>query len=218
MIAAIERAILHRLHATEALVGFPWRRLDTLPDDWENYLETKVGELRGAAAWVGFTGWSNAEEAGDGAVHVDGTFGLIVAQASSRQDEVANRHGGPNASVQPGVYRLDLAVTAALSGQTLGLDLVRPIAIGDCQPLPRSAKMKALGMTAHGLMLSCRFPIQIAPADVADLTADDLAAIHANWATRPGMVDADPVAPGVQLPDDIHATATDHIPLQGDAP
>jgi phage gp37-like protein len=214
MIAAIELAILARLRAIEPWLGFVWGRLDTLPDDWEAYLARKPGELRGPAlAWIMHSGWGDTERENDQLV-VDATFGLIVAHISARQDEVANRHGGPDPAKEPGSYRALLGATAALAGQTLGLDLTRPIEVGACQPLPRSKAMIALNMTAALIDLTCRFPVQLSGGD--DPAA--LLALHANWDLPPFAiplpVDADPVAPGVQLPDDDHATATDHLTFE----
>jgi phage gp37-like protein len=212
VIAAIELAILARLKAMEPTLGFSWRRLETLPDDWEAYLADKAGELRGPAVWVGFTGWRNAELWSDQLV-VDGSFGLVVASSSSRPDEQANRHGGPNPATEPGSYRLALGAAAMLADQMLGLDLVEPISVGDADPLKRTARMKELKLSAHAMMLACRFPILLA-GDDSDAA---LAAIHANWDVpafnQPVPVDRDLVAPGVQLPDDFHADATDHILL-----
>lgn len=212
MIAAIELAILARLKSMEPVLGFGWRRLETLPEDWEAYLTAKGGELRGPAAWVGFTGWRGAAIEGDQLV-VDGSFGLVVANSSSRPDEQANRHGGPDPATEPGSYRLVLGAAAVLADQMLGLDLVAPMMVGDADPLKRSTVMKQLKLSAHAMMLSCRFPI-VPAGDDSDAA---LEAIHANWDIpeflRPFAVDADPVAPGVQLPDDAHADATDHIVL-----
>jgi len=171
VIAAIELAILARLKAMEPTLGFSWRRLETLPDDWEAYLADKAGELRGPAVWVGFTGWRNAELWSDQLV-VDGSFGLVVASSSSRPDEQANRHGGPNPATEPGSYRLALGAAAMLADQMLGLDLVEPISVGDADPLKRTARMKELKLSAHAMMLACRFPILLA-GDDSDAALDD---------------------------------------------
>lgn len=217
MIAAIELAVLARLKALEEPLGFAWRRLLTLPDDWESYLTEKKGEIVGPIAWIAFTGWSDADrvDTADGEqLEVTGTFALLVGNTSKRPDEAANRHGGPNAAIEPGSYRLALGAAAALSGQMLGLDLVSPIEVGNCQPLPRSKAMADLFLSIHGLVLSCRFPIAI----VGEGDPEQLLALHANWDIpllgAPVPIDADPVAPGVQLPDDDHADATDHLDLE----
>lgn len=219
MIAAIELAVLAALKARESALGFSWKRLLTLPDDWESYLALKRGEIVGPIAWVAYTGWTNTErvDTDDGAqLHVDGTFALLVGNTSKRPDEAANRHGGPNPATEPGSYRLALGAAAVLSGQMLGLDLVSPIKVGNCQPLPRSKAMADLFLSVHGLVLSCRFPIAI----VGEGDPDQLLALHANWDIpllgAPVPIDADPVAPGVQLADDDHADATDHLDLETD--
>jgi phage gp37-like protein len=217
MIAAIELSILARLKATAPALGFDWRWLKTLPEDWENYLDLKGGEITGPSAWVGFTGWTNSErnfeEGGDQLV-VDGSFGLIVGSVSARPDELANRHGGPDPAKEPGSYRLALGAAAVLAGQWLDLDLVSPIEVGACQPLARTKAMAARNLTCHALVLSCRFPILLA----GDAAPADLGALHANWDiprfATPWPVDSDPVADGPQLPDDAHADATDHITFQ----
>lgn len=219
MIAAIELAVLAQLKASESDLGFAWRRLETLPDDWENYLALKRGQIVGPAAWIGFTGWTATEtmEGEDGPVlHADATFALLVGHTSKRPDEAANRHGGPDPATEPGSYRLVVGATAMLHEQMLGLDLVSPIAVGNCQPLPRSKMMADLSLSVHGLILSCRFPVVLAGGD----DAAAIEALHANWDIpllgQPVPVDADPVAPGVQLPDDAHADATDHLTLETD--
>ncbi|WIA55477.1 DUF1834 family protein [Sphingobium sp. WTD-1] len=214
MIAAIELAVLARLKAMQDALGFAWNRLDTLPDDWEAYLAAKRGEIKGPAAWVGFTGWSDPESWGDGVIAVTGTFGLVVVHSSARPDEAANRHGGPNPAKEPGSYRLALGAAALLDRQMLGLDLVAPMTVGDCQPLKRSKAMQDLNLSGHAMMLGCRFTIQLAGDD----SDEELAALHVNWDVpafgTPHPVDADPIVPGAQLPDDPHADATDHIALQ----
>lgn len=212
MIAAIELAVLDRLRAMEGALGFAWKRRLTLPDDWEAYLDSKGTEIVGPAAWIGFTGWTETERSNDQLI-VDATFGLLLGNTSDRQDEVANRHGGPDAAKEPGSYRLALGAAAILSGQMLGLDLATPIEVGACQPMPRSAKMKSLRLSVHALILSCRLPIQLSGDGGDDPAA--LAALHVNWDVPrfgdPIAIDADLVAPGVQLPDDFHADATDHL-------
>ncbi len=220
MIAATELALLARLRAMEPVLGFAWGNLLTLPPDWEAWLESKGVELRGpAAAWAGFTGWTATERvyADDGEqLIVDASFGLLLGSISARQDEEALRHGGPNPAIEPGSYRLAVGAASVLSGQMLGLDMAAPIEVGALQPMPRSAKMKSLNLSVHGAMLSCRLPIQLA-GDESDEAAL-FAALHANWDVpeflTPIAVDADLVASGVQLPDDAHADATDHIILQ----
>jgi len=214
MIAAIEQAILARLRVMEPQLGFAWRMLETMPEDWESYLDRK-GELRGPAlAWIAFTGWTDTERHNDELV-VEGSFALLVGHISARPDEAANRHGGPDPAKEPGSYRLALGVAAILAGQMLDLNLSSPIEVGACEPLPRSKAMTALKLSLSVIDLSCRFPIQLT-GDGGDDPAS-LAAIHANWDApafgQPVPVDRDLVAPGVQLPDDFHADATDHIHL-----
>jgi hypothetical protein len=96
----------------------------------------------------------------------------------------------------------------------LGLDLVSPIEVADSEPLPRGKTATELSLSMHALMLTCRFPINLAGDD----TPPELLALHANWDLAPFsvpyVVDRDPVADGVQLPDDVNADATDHIILQ----
>lgn len=215
MIASIELAVLARLQAMEGALGFTWGRLETMPDDWENYLGRKKGELRGPAlAWIASTGWSDAQRENDQLV-VTGHFALLVGHVSARPDEAANRHGGPNPAIEPGSYRLALGAASVLAGQTLGLDLTRPIEVGDCEPLPASKATTALNMTVSLIDLSCRFPIQLTGEGEDDPAA--LEQLHINWDVPdyglPIPVDRDLVAPGVQLPDDAHADATDHIQL-----
>jgi phage gp37-like protein len=213
MIAAIELAVLDRLRTMGAAIGVTWRFLDTLPEDWESYLVRKKAEIKGPAAWIAFTGWGKAEQVGDQLL-VDGSFALLVANQSFRPDEAANRHGGPDPLKEPGSYRLALGAAALLAGHMLDLDLVTPIEVGAAELLPRSKAMMDLQLSVTLLDLSCRFPIQL--SGDGDLAA--LEALHVNWdmpaLNLPFAIDRDPVAEGVQLPDDANADATDHIILQ----
>lgn len=211
MIAAIELAILERLRSMGDAIGVTWRFLDTIPHDFDAYLARKKSEIKGPAAWVAFMSWDKAERIG-GELIVDGQFALLVANQSVRPDEAANRHG-VGTPLEPGSYRLALGASALLAGHMLGLDLVAPIEVGAAELLPRTKTMIDMGLSITLIDLSCRFPITLSGCD----SPDDLDALHANWDMPPFglpfIIDRDPVAPGVQLPDDAHADATDHIDL-----
>lgn len=216
MIAAIEQAVLDRLEAMGAAIGVTWRFLDTIPHDFEAYLQRKRSEIKGPAAWVAFMGWDKAERVDDQLI-VDGSFALLVANQTQRPDEAANRHGVGTAT-EPGVYRLALGASAVLGGQMLGLDLVTPIEVGAAELLPRTKVMIDMGLSIALVDLSCRFPIQLSVGD----SPPELEALHVNWDMPlrglPFVIDRDPVAAGVQLPDDANADATDHIILQEPVP
>ncbi|WP_448660301.1 phage protein Gp37 [Sphingomonas sp. CJ99] len=218
MIAAIELAMLARLKAVAdtGALGFRWRTLGTYPEQWEDYLDSE-GEIACPAAWVVFAGWDNPRidygPDGDDVLHVDGSFGLMVADRNMRPKEQYQRHGGIDVEREPGTYRLMMAAIASLANQTLGLDLVKAIVPGSMRPVAATAASNKQRMSRLACELRCSFPIAI----VADGDLTMLETLHANWDVplfgSPIAIDADPGRPGIQLPDDAHADATDIVTL-----
>ncbi|WP_052507988.1 phage protein Gp37 [Sphingomonas hengshuiensis] len=219
MIAAIELAMLARLKAVAdaGAYDFPrWRTLSTYPDNWDAYLESDA-QIACPAAWVVFAGWQGTEDDGDDQVRVlRGSFGLMVADENLRADEAYQRHGGPDPAKEPGSYRLILGAVAALSGQTLGLDLYTPLEAGPLRAVRPTDALRKRKLSMYAVEFTCDFPLIVVGDGETDPAA--LEALHANWDIplfgQPLPVDRDPVAPGVQLPDDYRADATDHLELE----
>lgn len=225
MIAAVELAMLARLEAVAAagVLPFPkWKTLATYPDNWEDYLASS--ELIACpAAYVVFAGWDRPQRIEtegneqDGEVIVSGTFGLMVVAENDRPSEQPRRHGGPDQAKEPGSYALLLAAVAALVGQDLGM-LSKPFALGALRPVVPLVDAKDRKLSRWSAVLTADFPIQLI-GDLEDAEVE-FDRIHANWDIpafgSPTPIDADPAAPGRQLPDDFHADATDIITLAED--
>lgn len=210
MIAAVEKAMLARLAyaAERGAIPYRWPTLETYPEDWDQYFKNK-GTLRTPAAWVVFGGFDKIEDSNDGPI-ATASFGLVVADTNLR-DEEATRHGrtlANGATTEPGSYRLMLDSAGLLAGQDLGLDMSELSLVEVAQV--RSASQDALRRTSlWALRFTTRFTV---PFLEIDEDAADFTAFHANWDIRPfGNVDADPAKPGVQLPADATADATDHV-------
>jgi len=217
MIAAVELAILARLRAVEPALGFKWGTLATFPNPWETELYND-DRVRCPAAWVTFAGWNGAVRAegpnGEPQLHVEASFGLMVADENLRPSEQYQRHGGADPAKEPGSYRLFLGAVGTLAGQMLGLDLVAPLECGPLRAVAATVADSKRPMSRYAVELTCTVPLAIA-AD-GEVDPADLLALHANWELQPRpdpSVDADPVAPGVQLADDFHADATDTVSL-----
>lgn len=217
MIAQIELALIARLKAVAdaGVLPFAWRTLATYPDNWEDHLE-KLTDLPTPAAWVVFAGWNSAEIVDDELV-VEASFGLMVADRSERAEEQYQRHGSTNAA-RPGSYRLLIGAIAALAGQDLGL-LTRAIIAGPARPVAATAASVKHNLSRYAVELRCSFAIALV-GNLDEIDPDTLELLHANWDMPPWnwprAIDADPVADGVQLPDDFHADATDHLTLEND--
>jgi phage gp37-like protein len=217
MIAEIELRALARLKQVADAGGVPWRwrTHDSLPVDWDEYLASDA-VISCPAVWIVFAGWSVPEEQVDD-VAVQATFAIVVADENNRQDDpAARRHGGHDPAKEPGAYRLLLGAVASLHGQTFGLDLLRPLRVGPARPVVPTARTRTRRLSIFAAEMTCLMPI--AAAIDGDLSPEELQVLHANWdipaLDDPAPIDADPVAPGVQLPDDGHADATDHLRLE----
>jgi phage gp37-like protein len=207
MIAAIENAILARLKAAAdaGVLGYAWKTLETYPEEWDQYLKDK-SILRPPAAWVTFAGWRRIES-DLFRPRLRLQFGVVV-MAENQRNETATRHGGP-VSAEPGSYQLAEDVCGLLAGQDLGLDM-NALAIGDLHFVSRLAALKERKVSMLALELSTEVAAELVEFPTDDL--GDFETFHVNWDVPPfGGIDAAPCPPGVQIPDDVHSDATDHI-------
>lgn len=216
MIAAIELGMLARAKAVaeSGVTGFTWKTLTTYPEDWDAYLGGDI-EIRAPAMWVVFAGWTNAERTETGELHVDASFGVMVADENLRPGEQYQRHGGPVIASEPGSYRLALAAVTSLAGQSLGLPLVRPLEVGQLRAVRPSEAMRKRKFSMYAAEFTCRVPLVLVGNGETDPV--DLEVLHANWDIppfdAPFAIDGD-LAPGRQLPDDADADATDIVTLE----
>lgn len=212
MIAAIENAILARLRAASDadVLGYHYRTLETYPDDWDVYLKDDGKVINAPAAWVTFAGWRRIDGEDDWP-KIRLMFGLVV-MAENRRNETATRHGGP-VPAEPGSYQLAWDACSLLTGQSLGLD-IDGLKVGSLHVVARLAALKERKVS----MLAQELTTDIFVDGMPDWGADDIGefrTFHANWDIPPfGGIDADPDAAGIQIPDDAHADATDHIELE----
>jgi len=220
VIAAIENAIIARLKAAgdAGVLGYQYRTLESYPADWDAYLREKV--IRAPAAWAVFAGMQRGETVGFGGLRAEAHFGLVV-MAENARNETAQRHGGPSLA-EPGSYQLAMDAIALLQGQDLGLP-IDAIEVRGCHVVRTMEIVKDRKVAMLALELVTSISIQAAstglPADTAAPGAlGDFKTFHADWDVPPfGGIDADPAAEGVQLPDDAHADAVDHVSLETDA-
>ncbi|MGI8839762.1 MAG: phage protein Gp37 [Caulobacteraceae bacterium] len=208
MIGLVENAMLERVKAASAsgLLGYDYRTLENWPSNFDKYLESKV---RYPACWAAFGGSHKAERIAAGRYRVHSTFALVVG-AENVRNEQSRRLGG--SASEPGSYQLAEDALQIMGDQTFGLDIdafeptsVLPVENADIPALRQISLYAATFATA---LYYDRAPLS---GDVADFVT-----FHANWDPAPyGHVDADPAAPGVQIPDDPHAVATDTVTLEG---
>jgi phage gp37-like protein len=209
MIAAIELGILARLKAvsdSDAL-GYKYRTLETYPEDWDEYLKDKDA-INAPAAWAVFAG-ARAIEGTSTSPIMRLTFG-VVFMAENMRNETATRHGGP-VSGEPGSYQLAEDGFLILVGSDLGL----PIGAFDFQSIRLVSRFPALNerkvsMVAIELTTDVQASVET-PGD--ELPPFEL--FHANWDIPPhGNVDGDSETPGIQIPADDTADATDDVHLE----
>ena len=212
MIGAIENAILARLKAASDadVLGYHWQTLETFPEDWAARLAEELGTVRTPAAWVVFAGWSPDPRYQDAIpAYVVGRFAVIVMAENMRNEE-ATRHGGT--ASEPGSYQMALDVAGLLGGHNLGLD-ISSLKVGALQFVNRPEAALKRKCSMLGVEFTTTFAAPDSPMLSSGLT--DFESFHVNWELPPhGRVDADPAQPGVQLPDDPHADATDHQILE----
>lgn len=215
MIGATENAMLARLKAAADadVLGYAWRLLETYPDDWDAWFKERKGALNTPAAWVTFAGFTGMDRLDSGGYRARATFGVTVA-ARNLRNETAARHGHEVADGQPpepGSYQLAMDAIALLGGSDLGLD-IDPLEPTRMAPVPVATLFGVRNLSMYAILFETVLPIaQLLPE--ADTSAP-FELFHANWDVRPfGGIDADPDEPGVQLPDDDHADATDDVEL-----
>jgi len=214
MIDQIEKAIVARLRAAgdQDVLGYKYRTLETYPEEWDEYLKEKAGGIAAPAAWVTFAGWRPAETEDRGRGRLILTFGLVV-MAENVRGETATRHGGPQAAVEPGSYRLATDAAQLLAGQDLGLP-IDSIEIGALRIVRRLAAWKERKVSMLALELKTGFTFL--GSNFGEEGFADFEAFHANWDVAPfGNVDGS-ADPGTQIPADGSADATDHVILETD--
>lgn len=210
MIAQIENAMLERLKlgGASARLGYSWRTLDTYPENWDDLLKDSIS-WQSPAAWVVFGGFEGVTEEDAGGARARATFGVVVA-AENMRNERATRHGGAGAA-EPGSYQLMLDAAGLLIGRDFGLDIDRLelTAVRSVRPI---AALKERKVSMWALLFRTTIPILALDPDGDP--EGDFDIFHANWDVPAfGGVDADPNAPGIQLPADLQADATDHLEL-----
>lgn len=211
MIADIELRMLEVLRQAgdTGVLGYRYRTLETYPEDWDEYLKDK-GPIHAPGAWVTFAGWRRRDESRDERPLVELMFGLVVLAENAR-GETATRHGGPQAAAEPGSYRLIEDAAALLMDNSLGLD-IGGLAIGGLRFVRKLPALRERKVSMLALELSTEVYLTCEQFGSA---LDEFATFHVNWDIPPfGGIDADPDAPGIQIPDDAGADATDHIEVQ----
>lgn len=210
MIGAIENAILARLKAASDgdVLGYKYRTLETYPAEWDEYLKEK-GPIAAPAAWATFAGWRRIES-DDNRPRVRLSFGVVV-MAENARNETATRHGGP-IEAEPGSYQMAEDAAALLAGRSLGLD-IGAIKVGSLNIVSRLKALQERKVSMLALELTT--DVLATDGSFGEEPLDDFAAFHANWDIPPhGGIDADLVEPGIQIPDDDNADATDHVTLE----
>lgn len=208
MIAAIEDAILARLRAGESRLGYPWRTAATYPADWDIWLEETKGQIRTPAVWTGFAGTRAIRAQSDGELWVDGVFGLTVMDRHAGEEK-AQRRGGSGGAI--GTYQLLEDALGLLAG-FCPPDAFKPIEVGRVRHVGRLGAERRASMIAAELLIS--FPIPRLPQNLTEEEPALFEAFHANWDIPAfGGVDAAPGTPGIQIPADARADATDHVEL-----
>jgi phage gp37-like protein len=217
MIAATENAILDRLRVagTSGVLGYRYGTLDSYPEDWDEYLKEK-GEWTSPAAFVVFAGCDRATRGPANETRWPANFFLVVA-AENIRNETARRHGGKRSDgtphpAEPGSYQLMLDAVALLAWSDLGLPLNAPLSVGAARLVRTPAQIAKRNVSMYAIALATEFDVP-SVVDVADAPVP-FTAFHVNWDIPPfGNVDAAPGTPGVQIPADATADATDHLEL-----
>lgn len=214
IIAAIENAVLARLQAGEAVIGYQWLTRETYPADWDAFLKEK-SIVRDPGVWFGFAGGeiANGQEYIDGgeAARVNLTFGITVI-ARHQGNEQARRHGTEMQS-QIGAYKMMLDCVALLNRKTLGLDIA-PLKFQQLRLVRRDGALKEMKAAMYAAQVTTSFALPLLPDDLGAGELDAFETFHANWDIPPfGGIDAAPGTPGIQLPDDANADLTDHLEL-----
>ena len=213
MIAAIENAVIARLQAAAdaGALGYSWALLETYPADWDAYFKNKA-QINAPAAWVTFGGFEQIERSNDGPIGT-AAIGVVVA-ARNLRNETATRHGRDvpaGAKPEVGSYQLMLDAMGLLAEQDFGLD-ISALELVEVRSVDGAGIAALRSMSLFALRFRTQLTIEL--LSFGDGGPVDFEAFHANWDVPPfGGIDADPAAPGVQLPDDARADATDHLEL-----
>jgi phage gp37-like protein len=213
-ITAIENAVLARAKAAEPRFGYSWQTCETYPADWDAFLKEKR-QVNAPGLWFGYAGGrSLGEEVIEGGgygTRIELAFGLTVLAKHFGNEEM--RRQGNAAQKVVGAYELMLNCISLFDGYDLGLDIDN-LEFGQLRlvrPVGALTEMKA---AMYAVQVTTSILIPRLPADLGAGPLDDFERFHTNWDLPPfGGIDANPGAPGVQVPDDAHADAIDHLEL-----
>ena len=131
--------------------------------------------------------------------------------AENARNETFTRHGDANV---PGSYQLLEDAIALFVRSDLGLDIdaLELVSVRTVRP-PEAIAERKVSMYAIELRTAL-------PSALVDPVADlgDFETFHVDWDIppfgKPVPIDAEPSTPGIQLPDDMHADAVDHVILE----
>lgn len=212
MFAQIETAMLARLEqAAEAgALGYTWKTLESYPEDWDAYFQAK-SQLNPPGAWAVFAGIERSDDTNDGPL-VTFSMGLTVAARNLRNEE-ATRHGHlrGDGTAEVGSYQLMLDAIGLLHGDDLDLDM-SPLTLVTVRHVNTAGLTWARNASLFAIQFRASMTLPLLPFVTGEPV--DFTAFHANWDVPPfGGVDGDPGKPGVQLPADATADATDHVEL-----
>lgn len=206
MIGAIEEAMLARLTAAgdAGVLGYRFKQRESLPVDVDERLIERIKAY--PACGTVFAGWRALSSAGS-STKVRAMVHLVLAAQNARNEKATRISPTPG---EPGAYQLVMDAVALLQGQRLGLP-IGPLMLGDCASLYSGAKGQGQSISLFAVTFTTDFAIDaLPPLD----QVGDFKLFHADWDIPPfGGVDADPVAPGVQLPDDAHADTVSEVIL-----
>lgn len=214
IIAAIENAVLARLQAGEAVIGYQWLTRETYPADWDAFLKEK-SIVRDPGVWFGYAAGRvlpGEEFVNTGlATRIEATFGITVI-ARHQGNEQARRHGTETQG-QVGAYQLMLDCVSLLNRSDLGLD-INPLQFSQLRLVRPTGALTQMKAAMYAAQITTNFLLPILPDDLGDGALDAFETFHANWDIPPfGGIDAAPGTPGIQLPDDANADATDTLEL-----
>ena len=205
MIGAIETAMAERLTAASKLnkLGYHYRKVDTLPVDFDERLAEYITDM--PAAWTVFGGLKTLRQLRAGSVQVKGEFHVVLG-ARSLRSERSTRFG---AAGDVGSYQMVLDAAGLLLGQDLGLPM-EGFEFVQITPLYSAAMIKDRRVSLMSLSLSTTFVLDpnAGPETTGALGIGDFASFRTAW-------DIPPFG-GVTLPagdDDGGGDAADHVSL-----
>lgn len=214
MIAQIENAVIARLKSAEAMLGYKWKTAETYPVDWDKFIKEKKGQINAPGFWFGLAGaprFPTDEDDSGAFTKLECSFGLTVIAQHFGNEEM-RRHGNPKQGVI-GSYQMMMDCVSLLDGKDLGLDIAK-LKFTQLRLVKAIAEINSGKSSMIAAEIRTSFLIPRLPADLAEADPDDFLTFHANWDIPPfGGIDANPGTPGIQLPDDVHADATDEVEL-----